>query len=146
MSGTGKNRILRVSIDRQQGQVTVQDCERVSTALNLLLDAKDIVPGGPYFLEVSSPGIERNLKELWQFQHVVGKAVDVSTSEKVAVPNGDPHRIQGKLEAVDGNDLKVIREDGELVQIPFAVVRKAKTVFSEGKPPSKDGGKGRKKR
>lgn len=146
MTGTGKNRILRVSIDRQDGAITVKDCEKVSTALNLLLDAKDIVSGGPYYLEVSSPGIERNLKELWQFQHVIGKDVDISTSEKVLVPKGDPHRIQGRLEAVDGDELSVKLEDGELVQIPFAAVRKAKTVFSQGKAPAKDGVKGKKKR
>lgn len=54
-------RILRVYIDRPQGDVSLEHCSQVSRGLNLLLDVEDIVPGGHYDLEVSSPGIERKL-------------------------------------------------------------------------------------
>ena len=145
MTGTGRNRILRVSIDRKEGAVSVSDCERVSTALNLLLDAKDVVGGGAYFLEVSSPGIERKLVEPWQFQHMLGKDVEVSTSERMPVEKGDPFNLSGKLSSVNGEtSFKLVLDSDAEVEIPFSAVRKAKTVFLDGKAPTK--GEKKKKR
>lgn len=141
MTGTGNSRILRVSIDKKaEGGVTVQDCEKVSTALNLILDAKDVVGGGAYFLEVSSPGIERLVKEAWQFSYVVGKDLDISTSEKIEVSKGDPFRFQGKLQAFENDEAQLVLDSGETVKIPFSVIRKAKTVF---KAPESTGQKAR---
>lgn len=142
MTGSGKNRILRVSIDRKEGAVTVKDCENVSTALNLLLDAKDVVTGGAYFLEVSSPGIERSLKEAWQYQYAIGRHLDVTTADKVEVSKGDPFRFHGQLTAFEDDHLVLKLESDEIVKIPLDSVRKAKTVF---KAPEASGNKAAKK-
>src|SRR5215204_277254 len=58
--GGGKQRLLRIFIDRAEG-VTHGDCELVSQKVGSILDAEDVVPGEHYTLEVSSPGVERKL-------------------------------------------------------------------------------------
>ena len=58
--GGGKQRVLRIYIDRPEG-VTHGDCEIVSQKVGGILDAEDIIPGENYTLEVSSPGVERKL-------------------------------------------------------------------------------------
>ena len=58
--GGGKQRVLRIYIDRPEG-VTHGDCEIVSQKWAAILDAEDIIPGENYTLEVSSPGVERKL-------------------------------------------------------------------------------------
>lgn len=67
---------LRVFIDREQG-VNVDDCEKISKQLSTLLDEEDYVPGN-YFLEVSSPGIERELFCDAHMQKNIGQKVRVS--------------------------------------------------------------------
>lgn len=146
MTGTGKNRILRVSIDRKDRSISIQDCEKVSTALNLLLDANDVIPGGAYFLEVSSPGIERNLSQDWQYEYVIGQHLDVRTSDKIEVEKGDPYRFQGTLEAIEDGNLKINTGSDETVQIPIALIQKAKTVFKAPGSPKPKAGKPKQKK
>lgn len=67
--------VLTVYIDKRGG-VTLDDCERVSVALDPLLDAHDPVPGS-YYLSVSSPGLDRPLKNDADLQRHLGKMVDV---------------------------------------------------------------------
>src|SRR5271154_5736388 len=70
-------RVLRVFIDRNDGAVSVDDCANVSRALNLLLDVEDLIPGGAYELEVSSPGLERKLTQKWHFDRALTKPIRV---------------------------------------------------------------------
>src|SRR6266542_2030682 len=60
LKGGGKNRFLRISIDKPEG-VTHGDCEMISHQVGTILDVEDVVPGS-YTLEVSSPGVERKLQ------------------------------------------------------------------------------------
>src|SRR2546428_10560025 len=60
--GGGGSRILRIFIDKPQG-VTHADCEFISQQVGTILDVEDVVPGGSYTLEVSSPGLERKLSD-----------------------------------------------------------------------------------
>lgn len=78
--GGGGNRIVRVTIDRESG-VSIDDCSNVSRGLNLILDVEDIIPGGAYQLEVSSPGIERGLRTPRHFQRAIGQRVQIKTFE-----------------------------------------------------------------
>jgi ribosome maturation factor RimP len=70
--GGGRGRVLRIWIDRPQG-VTHADCELITQQVGAILDVEDVVPGGGYTLEVSSPGVERKLKRPRDFQVSVGK-------------------------------------------------------------------------
>jgi ribosome maturation factor RimP len=88
--GRGNGRILRVFIDKSKapeetaieaagGGVSLDDCANVSKGLSLLLDVEDIISGGAYHLEVSSPGLERKLSKPWHFESVIGKKIFIRT-------------------------------------------------------------------
>ncbi len=83
MTGNGAARTLRVFIDKDGEGAGVEDCSSVSKFLNEALDEKDLIPGGPYMLEVSTPGIERILRKPWHFEKAVGRKVWLKT--KVAM-------------------------------------------------------------
>ncbi len=60
--GGGNSRVLRIFIDKPEG-VTHADCEFMSLNAGTILDVEDVIPGGHYTLEVSSPGVERKLTQ-----------------------------------------------------------------------------------
>lgn len=71
----GKDYFLRVFIDKETG-IDLEDCEKVSNEINPLLDKEDYIKE-MYFLEVSSPGIERLLRKEKHFQNAIGKEIEV---------------------------------------------------------------------
>ncbi|MBE3553991.1 MAG: ribosome maturation factor RimP [Thermicanus sp.] len=77
----GKNRFLRVYIDKEGG-VDIEECGKVSESLSKKLDEVDPIPYA-YFLEVSSPGAERPLKTDRDYERAVGKGVHIETLEPV---------------------------------------------------------------
>src|SRR5712691_13477145 len=80
LKGGGKNRFLRISIDKPEG-VTHGDCELVSHQVGTILDVEDLVPGGRYTLEVSSPGLERKLHKPQDYQRFQGKNASITLRE-----------------------------------------------------------------
>src|SRR5689334_1050343 len=70
--GGGGSRVLRIYIDKPEG-VTHADCENVSHQVGTILDVEDVIPGGKYTLEVSSPGVERKLTKPRDFERFLGK-------------------------------------------------------------------------
>ena len=133
-TGAGKGRILRVFIDKDEG-VGVEDCSNVSKGLNLLLDVEDIVPGATYNLEVSTPGLDRNLKRLWHFEKVVGKKVYVKLAKALGSITGIEDKgliamkqFEDVLQGVEDDSL-LFEIRSNKVKIPLAQVEKAKLVF-----------------
>ncbi len=122
--GAGKNRLVRVYIDKPGG-VTHGDCELISQKLGLLLDEEDAIPGEGYTLEVSSPGIERRLSKPRDFERVVGQKIKLTTTQ----PFEGRTSLEGKLEQVAGGNLGVEIAPGNLVQIPLQQIRKANLKF-----------------
>lgn len=82
--GGGGNRIVRVYVDKADGGAGIEDCSNVSRGLNLLLDVEDVIPGGAYNLEVSTPGLERVLRQRWHFERAIGKTIAVKTFAPLA--------------------------------------------------------------
>jgi ribosome maturation factor RimP len=80
--GGGRHRVLRIFIDKPQG-VTHGDCELISGQVGAILDVEDIVPGGGYTLEVSSPGVERRLKRPRDYEMCLGKKARVVLDQPV---------------------------------------------------------------
>ncbi|WP_353684589.1 ribosome maturation factor RimP [Thermodesulfovibrio sp. 3907-1M] len=78
----GKGLILRIFIDKEEG-VTIKDCENFSRAIEAILDVEDPIKSS-YTLEVSSPGIDRPLKEKRDFLRNIGRNVKITTKEKIA--------------------------------------------------------------
>jgi len=80
VKGGGASRLVRISIDKPQG-VTHGDCELVSQQVGTILDVEDVVPGGRYTLEVSSPGVERKLTKPGDFARFQGKKIKLVLRE-----------------------------------------------------------------
>jgi ribosome maturation factor RimP len=133
MIGAGKNRVLRVYIDKTDG-VGIEDCSNVSKGMNLLLDVEDIIPGGMYNLEVSSPGLDRILRTKKHFDKVVGKKIFIQLEKNLgtfgAVGKGiiSMKKFDEILQAVHGEDLLFDIRD-EKISIPISAIDKAKLVF-----------------
>lgn len=118
----GADYFLRVFIDREEG-VSIDDCEAVSRPLSDALDEADPISEG-YYLEVSSPGIERQLKRQKDFDRFCGENISVKLFRAV---NGTK-QLTAKLVSRNDEKLTVEIETGETVEIDnkdVAVVRLA---------------------
>jgi ribosome maturation factor RimP len=100
LRGGGKARMLRIFIDKPNG-VTHEDCANVSREVGTILDVEDAMPGGPYTLEVSSPGLDRKLSRPADFERFRGSRVKLTTREPV---DGNRH-FEGRLEHFESGRL-----------------------------------------
>ncbi len=114
--------ILRLYIDKPQGGITVNDCERASRAIEDLLDAENFIEGS-YNLEVSSPGLDRPLKSSADFENQCGKIVRIKTTE----PIDGRSNYKGKLEAVRDGFI-FVQIDGVVYKLPLKKILKARLV------------------
>lgn len=101
----GASWYLRIFIDKEGG-VSIDDCVDMTHAVNKPLDEADLIEQA-YFLEVSSPGIERELVRDEHFEKSIGKKVMVKTIR----PVDGKRDFRGVLEAYDGGNVTVRRED-----------------------------------
>lgn len=134
--GAGKGRVLRLFIDKEQeGAISIDDCSNVSKALNVVLDAnEDMIPGGAYTLEVSSPGLERHLTKPWHFKKAIGKKVYLKTSkplETVGVQDKKWKATKTVEDVISSADEEGVGFNiGEVqFKIPYTMIEKAKVVF-----------------
>lgn len=141
-TGGELGRVLRVFIDRPEG-VSLDDCANVSRGLNLVLDDEDVIPGGAYELEVSSPGLERKLTKPWHFERAQGRLIRVKSHSPVQWREGKAplKSFDGFLESVDGDQL-IIKKDETEIRMRLSDVEKAHIVFEASKPQKKPGKKG----
>jgi ribosome maturation factor RimP len=120
---SAKRALLRLYIDRRDGeQVTLDDCESVSRALEAVLDRGDAIARA-YALEVSSPGFDRPLRTRAHFERQVGGEVRVETSQ----PLEGRRRFRGRLLAVRATEIDV-EVDRKVWTIPLGLVQKARLV------------------
>jgi ribosome maturation factor RimP len=126
----GKERLLRVYLDRLPGPanpeklgVTHKDCERVSQQLSVILDVEELVPGPPYTLEVSSPGLDRKLIKPADYERFIGRLAKVWLSEPVEKQS----YLEGRLAGWADGTVKLAVDDREIA-IPYAGIRKANLV------------------
>lgn len=120
MKTTVKGKVLIVYITKIGG-VLISDCKNVSRELNEIIDAENWIQGN-YFLEVSSPGIERKLTQKKHYKSAINEFV------KVTYQNHDKTlTIIGKLMEVEPDFIMVQNED--MYKIDFSVIKKASTIF-----------------
>ena len=105
--------------------MTVDDCADLSRAISPILDEEDPIEGN-YSLEVSSPGLDRPLVKLSDYDRFKGFEAKVETS---VLLNGRK-RFSGRLKGTEGGDV-VLTTDGEDVKIPFTDVVKAKLLLTD---------------
>lgn len=116
---SGDHIIYRILVSKEGG-VTLDFCGMLSEILSPLLDTNPPV-GGNYFLEVSSPGIERKIKTLRQFE------LSINDEALVTLKGGD--KVQGIIKAVEGSHIILSTDDNECITVDFPTVSRAKTIF-----------------
>ena len=117
--GSSRKLLIRIFIDKENG-VTLDDCGRFSRAVSALLDVEDPVPMA-YVLEVSSPGLDRPLKSLKDFQRSIGKLVRIITKTRIDEQNV----FTGRLTRVEGENIILSFDDKE-IDVPFDQISKAR--------------------
>ncbi len=117
--GAIKNRTIRFFIDKPAG-VTHEDCAKVSSQVENILDEEDFIPTA-YTLEVSSPGLERGLYSLMDFEKFTGKAARLKTYQAI---NGQKN-FSGKIVGIE--DGEIVFEDKTIgsMKISFSAIAKA---------------------
>ena len=119
----GARRILRVTIDSDEG-ITIDDCERMHRAIDPVLDEADPIECS-YDLEVSSPGIERELRTDAHIDLSVGEAVEM----RFFAPVDGQKSLCGVLVGRDEAGAVLLDIDGEVRAFPRASIAKLTTVF-----------------
>jgi ribosome maturation factor RimP len=125
----GKTRILQIMADRPEGGIGVEECGRISTVVSAALDVKDPIEDA-YVLEVSSPGIDRPLTRLKDFEAWRGWDARVETSELI----DGRRRFKGVLQGVEGNEILIEIEEGTemlTIGLDFEWLSDAKLLLTE---------------
>lgn len=111
---------IQVFLSRPEGSVTLDDCERVSRQLSRELDVLDPIGGG-YDLEVSSPGLERLLREAWHWRRSVGESVALRWRDA----DGRVRNAVAVLEQASEELLRLRAAHGEAFELPISAVLSA---------------------
>ena len=112
---------LRIYLEKIDGEITLDECAKVSN--NISEDVDKIIED-KFFLEVSSPGLERSLKKEKDFLRFVGEKIKVILRHKIE----DSRNWTGKLEKYEESTI-YLNVDGKTLTIPFEEIKKANIVF-----------------
>ena len=118
---SGSNSTLKVYIDAERG-VDIEDCARISRQVSSLLDVEEPLLG-EYTLEVSSPGMDRKLFRLDQFEAFEGATVRIQLKKAF----DGRVKYSGLLRGVDGDEIILLIDDAEIL-FPIEVIEKANVV------------------
>ncbi len=110
---------LRLFLDRPGG-ITLEELARLNRVVSELLDVHDFIPG-PYFLEVSSPGLTRELKKPEDYRRYAGRLVRITTRE----PGGGSQVHRGILQGLEGEEV-CLQEGTETSRIPLKDIARAR--------------------
>ena len=122
---SGKNTILQIMADKPEGGIEVDDCAKISTAVGATLDVEDPIVD-EYALEVSSPGIDRPLTRLKDFENFEGYEAKIETTELI----DGRRRFKGQLAGIEGNDVLINVEEGT-IGLQFDWLSDAKLVLTD---------------
>jgi ribosome maturation factor RimP len=124
VKGGGAHRLVRISIDKPTG-VTHADCELISQQVGTILDVEDVVPGGRYTLEVSSPGVERRLLKPGDYQRFQGKKAVITLRDAVE----GRRNWEGILAGFENGAVSLETQPGKIISFAFDGVHKAHLKF-----------------
>ena len=125
--GEGGSRNVQIMAENPETKkLGIEDCTKLSKAVSALLDVEDPIEGA-YRLEVSSPGIDRPLLRMEDFETY--KGYEAKLESNVPTENGQ-RRFKGILKGTNGNAVLIATEQGE-AEISFDALIKAKLVLTE---------------
>lgn len=106
----GKDYFLRIFIDQEEKGIDLNDCEKVSDVINPLLDKEDVIKE-MYFLEVSSPGIERIIRKEKHLEENKGKEIEVNLFKTLE----NKKVYDGILEKWDEENIYIIENEKQII-------------------------------
>lgn len=129
----GKDYFLRIFIEKDEGSIDLNDCEKVNNEINDLLDEANYIKE-QYFLEVSSTGLEKNLRKDEHFKKNIDKEIQINLFKPIEISDEKQKKsktktIKGILQDFSENDVRVEIENGEIINIGRGNISQAKTVF-----------------
>jgi ribosome maturation factor RimP len=124
----GRRWVLRLFVDKPGG-VTIGDCQAVSREAGDVLDASGLIEPA-YDLEVSSPGLDRELRKDREFAWAVGRHVRCWVRE----PVDGRTEFSGTLQAATPGALTLVEPEGRATEVPRALVTKARLELAFGRP------------
>ena len=119
----GKDYYLKIIIDNENG-ITLDDCERVNNAINDILDKADYIKE-QYFLEVSSPGVERTLRKERHFVNEIGNEIFLKLFKSI----NNQKELKGILLEYNNKEL-LLKTEEENIKIDIKNIALAKTIFN----------------
>ena len=127
--GSESHPTLRITLDRENG-VSLDDCVEMSRRVSPLLDVEDVI-GGSYQLEVSSPGLNRPLKRLEDFERYRDKRAKIET-RRPPFTDRNQKRFIGVLRGTREQRVELEEDGGALISIPFAAIERANLIYEFG--------------
>lgn len=121
----GKKATLQIMAERADGGIEVEECATISRAVSAVLDVEDPI-AGEYVLEVSSPGIDRPLTRLKDFERYDGYEVKIETSEAI----DGRRRFRGTLEGVEDGEVLLAINEGT-IGLDFTIIGDAKLILTD---------------
>lgn len=118
----GKDYYLRIVIDKEAG-IDINDCEKVNDAINDILDDADYIKE-QYFLEVSSPGLERTLRKSVHFEKQIGNQILVKLFKAI----DKQKELVGILKEYSEDEL-ILEQENKEIKVEVKNIALAKTVF-----------------
>ena len=123
----GKSPTLQIMAQRPDGTIEVDDCAAISTAVSALLDVEDPIAEA-YTLEVSSPGIDRPLTRLADFDRWTGHEARIETEELI----DGRRRFKGQLAGTEGDEVLIALDDSDVtIGLKFDWISDAKLVLTD---------------
>jgi len=122
LKGSRVNQVLRVFIDKRQG-VTHADCQLVSEQLSAMLDVEDLIPGH-YVLEVSSPGLDRELRRPNEYTHFAGRRARLALRD----PVGAQRVFEGRLAGFEAGRVKLDLGEQGISEFELSNITKTKLI------------------
>ncbi len=116
---------LIIYIDKKQGQVDVQDCEKINKALQFLFLSENIPDMD---VEISSPGLERKLTHNWHFQSALGKKIKLQTYQSVLYDERQKTSLKGNLHSCSEQGIVVNDGDRDWT-VSLSNIKSARIVF-----------------
>ena len=112
---------LTIFIDKEDGKVDIEDCVRLHRKIDKPLDELDPTNGASYTLNVSSPGLDREIKTDKDFNRNIGEVLEINLFKKIGLTK----KFVGELLSFDENAIKIKDKKGKEIDIERSLISKA---------------------
>lgn len=129
----GKDYFLRIFIEKDEGSIDLNDCERVNNEINDLIDKADYIKE-QYFLEVSSTGLEKILRKDEHLKQSINKEIQINLFKSIEITDEKKKKskqknLKGILKEFNNQEIKIQLDNKEIINVDRNNISQIKTVF-----------------